>query len=457
MLLLACAWLACPQSRCDPAITRADVERTERFLASDELAGRVVGSREAMRAADWLAMALARADLAPGGDGGTFLQDVPLLSTRFASVPHLAAGDASFVNGVDFDLFGLPPAGTLRVVPVARAEDRPAPASDVAPFLDGPLSERRAWLGDGQGKGFGLLITPGSDKDGEGEATPRSQRWVGTEAERPTASLRARGKLLAALRQGTLKSVTLDAHATLAHEPAANVIGVLRGVGAPGRAELARECVVVSAHYDHIAYSPPRGAAPDPAADTIMNGADDDASGCAAVLELAEALAAAPPPARTLVFLFATGEEAGLLGTDWYIEHPTVPLAQTVCNLNFEMIGRADPLAGGAGKLWLTGDERSNLGDAFRALGIPVVVDPRPDQHFFERSDNIAFARLGIVAQTLSSFNLHTDYHGPDDEIERLDFAHMESAVRASLPGLRALADGSLVPAWKPGGDPSKH
>jgi Zn-dependent M28 family amino/carboxypeptidase len=187
----------------------------------------------------------------------------------------------------------------------------------------------------------------------------------------------------------------------------------------------------------------------------IHNGADDDASGCAALLELAGALAAGPRPARTLVFLFATGEEAGLHGTDWYIEHPLVPLASTVCNLNLEMIGRPDPLAGGAGGLWLTGDERTSLGDAFRALGMAVVADPRPGERFFERSDNYAFARRGIVAQTLSSFNLHADYHGVDDELERLDLAHMEGATRAALVGARALADGTLEPTWKPGGDPS--
>ena len=90
--------------------------------------------------------------------------------------------------------------------------------------------------------------------------------------------------------------------------------------------------------------------------------------------------------------------------------------------------------------------------------GAPLVHDPRPEQHFYERSDNYAFARRGVVAQTLSTFDPenHHDYHGVDDEREKLDFDHMAVSVRASLPAVNALASGKLTPQWKPGGDPSK-
>jgi Zn-dependent M28 family amino/carboxypeptidase len=128
-----------------------------------------------------------------------------------------------------------------------------------------------------------------------------------------------------------------------------------------------------------------------------------------------------------------------------------------VCNLNFEMIGRPDKLAGGPGKLWLTGDERSSLGAAFRELGLAIVADPRPAERFFERSDNIAFARRGIVAQTLSSYDLHADYHHVTDEADKLDYAHMEAAIRASFEAARALADGRIEPKWLEGGDPSRQ
>jgi Zn-dependent M28 family amino/carboxypeptidase len=187
--------------------------------------------------------------------------------------------------------------------------------------------------------------------------------------------------------------------------------------------------------------------------DSIYNGADDDASGVVAVLEIARALMAGPPPKRTVVLAAMTGEEVGLLGTRWYIEHPVYPLDAMVANLEIEMIGRPDSLAGGAGKAWLTGYERSTMGDELKAAGVPIVADPRLDQHFFERSDNIAFARAGIPAHTLSTFNLHADYHTVDDEVERVDFAHMTSVIQAGVRAVRLLTDGPK-PEWKPGGRP---
>ena len=446
----------------DPAVTRADLERCVGFLASDELRGRPTGSAEAMRAAEFLAQALARAGVEPAGDGGTFLQQVPFAQLRYTSVPKLTVWDDSGATreltcGVDFDWSGgAPSKKRLRARPVTKDEEMIAFTDDeVALFLDGAASDRKKWLGAGEGAGFGLVITPGSEKPGDRPTTspPRPARAPAGDAPLPVATIRARGELLAALRERKVKALRVECEFVREGE-AANVVGILRGTGTPSEPALAAEAVVFSAHYDHLGHTV---RASEPGTDTIMNGADDDASGCAAVLELAEALAARGKPARTLIFLFATGEEIGLVGTRHFIEHPAVPFASIVCNLNFEMLGRPDPLAGGAGKLWLTGDERSNLGESFRKLGLPVIVDPRPQEHFFERSDNYAFAVRGVVAQTLSSYNLHKDYHGVDDETDRIDFAHMEAAIRASLPGVLALADGSIDPTWNPGGDPSKE
>jgi Zn-dependent M28 family amino/carboxypeptidase len=255
--------------------------------------------------------------------------------------------------------------------------------------------------------------------------------------------------------------------------PAVNVVGVLDGAGTPDRPGLADEAIVVTAHYDHIgvasapgagahgvvggtAGAAADGAAPDGGApDLVYNGADDDASGVAAVLELAAAMADGPPPARDVVFLLVTGEEVGLIGTSAYVERPVVPLERTVYNLNFEMLGRPDEAAGGAGVLWLTGYERANVGPAWAAAGLAVVADPHPEQHFFERSDNIVFVRRGVVGQSLSSFGLHADYHTVRDEADTLDYAHMQTAVRTALSALRMLADGSVDPAWVEGGAPT--
>ena len=107
----------------------------------------------------------------------------------------------------------------------------------------------------------------------------------------------------------------------------------------------------------------------------------------------------------------------------------------------------------GAGKAWLTGYERSTMGDVLKANGIPIVPDPRPAQSFFTRSDNIGFARRGIPAHTLSSFNLHTDYHQLTDEVDKVDFAHMTAVIEAAARAVRLLTDGAK-PAWHPGGRP---
>ena len=87
------------------------------------------------------------------------------------------------------------------------------------------------------------------------------------------------------------------------------------------------------------------------------------------------------------------------------------------------------------------------------AAAIPIEADPRPDQHFFERSDNIAFAMRGIPAHTLSTFNLHGDYHTPRDDASRIDYGHMATVIRSAVRAARLLADGP-APVWKPGGRP---
>lgn len=222
-----------------------------------------------------------------------------------------------------------------------------------------------------------------------------------------------------------------------------NVVGMIPGA----HPELRHEAVVVGAHFDHL------GIRPHPSGDTIFNGADDDASGVIAMIEMARALRQGPPPARTVLFVAFTGEEMGLLGTHYYLEHPVIPLERTALQLQIEMIGRPDSLAGGSGRAWLTGYERSTMGDMLRDSGIPIVPDPRPDQNFFFRSDNIAFARRGIPAHTLSSFGLHTDYHQPTDDVSQVDFEHMTAVIEAAVRALRALVDGP-APTWHPGGCP---
>jgi len=196
-----------------------------------------------------------------------------------------------------------------------------------------------------------------------------------------------------------------------------------------------------------------RRAKPTPRRDSVFNGADDDASGVIAVMEIARRLAAGPRPKRTIIFMATTGEEVGLLGTRWYMQHPVVPNEALVANLEIDMIGRPDSLSGGKGRAWLTGFERSTMGEMFAANGLPIVPDKRPEQSFFQRSDNIAFARMGIPAHTISSFNLHEDYHQVTDEVRFVDFEHMAAVIDAATRAVGLLANGP-APAWKPGGKP---
>lgn len=223
-----------------------------------------------------------------------------------------------------------------------------------------------------------------------------------------------------------------------------NLVGIVRG----SDPAVADEVIVVGAHFDHVGIGSPVDG------DSIYNGADDDASGVVAVLEAARDLASGTPPRRTVVFVLFTGEEIGGLGSAWYLDHPAEPLEQTVAQLQVEMIGRPDALAGGPGMLWATGYDRSTVGATLSSSGVPVVADPYPDQNFFFRSDNVRFAYEGIPAHTLSSYNLHDDYHSPSDEIEGVDLDHLVAAVETVIMAVRALADAPSAPAWNEGGRP---
>jgi Zn-dependent M28 family amino/carboxypeptidase len=243
-----------------------------------------------------------------------------------------------------------------------------------------------------------------------------------------------------------LVPVDSDGYFQIVPRLGSNVLGVL-----PGSDPLLRDqIVVIAAHYDHIGISPPNGG------DSINNGADDDASGVTAVLEIARALKSGPPPKRTVIFIATTGEEEGTKGTEWLVAHPTFPLSRMVAEMEVEMIGRPDPKAGGTGKGWMTGYDRSTMGAMLRAAGVPIVADPYPQMHFFERSDNIVFAEMGIPAHTLSSYNLHKDYHEVSDDVSRIDFPHVTAVIRAGAMAARLLADGP-VPTWNKGGRPIAH
>lgn len=224
-----------------------------------------------------------------------------------------------------------------------------------------------------------------------------------------------------------------------------NVLGIIRG----SDPKYAKETILLSAHLDHL------GVRANLPGDNIFNGADDDASGVTAVLELAQALAAGSKPKRTVVFALFGSEEIGGYGARYFQEHPPVPIDTFVANLEFEMIARPDS-AVAADTLWLTGYERSNLGPELAKHGAKLVADPHPEENFFQRSDNYVLARKGIIAHTVSSFGLHTDYHRPSDDLSHVDFKHMTDAIASMVEPVRWLINSDFKPQWNQGGRPQE-
>ena len=217
-----------------------------------------------------------------------------------------------------------------------------------------------------------------------------------------------------------------------------NVIGIVRG----SDHRLREEYVAYGAHYDHVGK---HGEGP---GDTIWNGADDDGSGTVAVLEIAHALAVGPKPKRSSIFVWHAGEEKGLWGSAYFANQPTVPIDKIVTQLNIDMIGRSrkpgdtDPrnkdLADEntvyvIGSRMLSddlGDAVANVNKALYKMNLDYRYDdPNDPEQFYYRSDHYNYAQKGIPIAFF--FNgVHQDYHGADDEVEKIDFVRMETITR---------------------------
>jgi len=203
---------------------------------------------------------------------------------------------------------------------------------------------------------------------------------------------------------------------------APNVIGWIEG----SDPRLNHEYVVFTAHFDHIGTSPVAS----PTGDDVFNGADDNASGTAALLEIAEAFGSLDtPPARSVLFIATSAEERGLVGAMFYTNHPTYPLENAIANLNLDMIGRNDPAT-----VQVIRQSTSDLGELVQSVAAShgdIGVSPidSPDDQLVRRSDCFAFLLSGIDALFFHS-GLHDDYHGLDDEPERLDAGKTAAVAR---------------------------
>ncbi|MSO50212.1 MAG: M20/M25/M40 family metallo-hydrolase [Acidobacteria bacterium] len=443
------------------SITERSLRAHLEFLASDAMNGRASNSRDEWIAATYIASQFQMWNLEPMGDNGGYVQAAEILREQMSAPAVLSAGTGQFTHGKEMlvtALTGAKVSGPLvKLAPGVTS----VPAGSVVLMPEAPAGPPAA---AGRGRGGAPQPTVGAALV-ISLATQTPEQWTTAAAKPVSAGSRfakvtppagglvrtARVALnrdaynaVAALAEGTAVSLQAELSATKAFTW--NAVGRLTGSDPTAREQF----VVLGAHLDHIGM---RENAPGP--DKIFNGADDDASGTVAVMALAQALAAGPRPKRTLVFALFGSEEGGgtVSGSSYFVELPVVAIEKMVAQLQFEMLARPDPMVP-ARSLWLTGYERSNLGSQLAKQGARLVQDPRPDQSFFTRSDNIKFARKGVISHTVSSFNLHTDYHQAGDEVSKVDFAHMLDAVRSMLEPVRWLANSTFTPVWAPEGRP---
>ena len=238
------------------------------------------------------------------------------------------------------------------------------------------------------------------------------------------------------LAEPSIGSYSLKVNQKIEKIAMTNVVGVIPGRTKPD------EIVLFSAHYDHIGILPPIQG------DSIANGADDNASGTTAVIELARYFKKRQENNRTLIFVAFTAEEIGGLGSKHFSEQ--LDPEDIVAMINIEMIGKQSKW--GKHVVFMTGHERSDLGRILernvQGTEFSFKPDPYPELGLFYRSDNATLARLGVPAHTISTDQIDVDefYHSVDDEFETLDIENIISTIRAIAAGSRSLVDGTDTP-----------
>ena len=234
--------------------------------------------------------------------------------------------------------------------------------------------------------------------------------------------------------ESKIEQYKVSASATITQQTLTNVVGVLPGKQSP------EDIVLYSSHYDHL------GVTED--GKQIYNGADDDASGTTAVLNLAQFFANKGDNKRSLMFSAFTAEEIGGFGSKYFSQQLNPD--HVVAMINIEMIGK--PSKFGAGTIWMTGMERSNLGELLNKnlveINTQIYQDPYPEQGLFYRSDNATLARLGVPAHSFSSTQLDKDqhYHKVTDDINSLDLSSMHKVIETLATATQPLVDGLATP-----------
>ncbi|RYY33520.1 MAG: M28 family peptidase [Sphingobacteriaceae bacterium] len=495
LLFLAVAAASCSYAQKNPTavkysefITVESAKKHLTILASDEFEGRETGKPGADKAAKYLAAEFKKLGLQAPVKGSYFL-DVPLTENGF-TISNFAVDGKAFVNGKDFysvtpaaantikaseivfvgygisdekydDLKGIDIAGKVVLV-INEGE----PMKGGVSLLTGSATKSQWSLSRGkrtqflQSKKPALILSASSLVAGniqrfgssimEPRLTIKKDAAAAPIADKPVIIsittdaanqiLKSTGKTYAQLKAEIdstsapktqiVKADVNVAYATINKDvKAVDVLGFLPG----SDPKLKSEVLVISAHYDHIGVEP-EGKGKN--GDRINNGADDDGSGTTGVLEIARAFTQAKKagkgPKRSILFLGNVGEEKGLLGSEYYSDHPVFPLANTITNLNIDMIGRVDPghkdnpdycYLIGSDKLSTTLHKISETANStYTNLAIDYKYnDPNDPERIYYRSDHYNFAKHGIPI--IFYFNgVHDDYHGVDDEVEKIDF-----------------------------------
>lgn len=465
LLLGTCSLPTAAQVR-NPSAARTSAPILERniraelgFLASDAMQGRGSGTGYERIAAEYIGSQFRQFGLEAGGDADaagvkSFVQRVPLESAKFTEPPVLTVTSGANTHrwqyGRDFlvpvlrasrisgelqviDPSGMPAKGAVVVVKLSETADQ---------------QQRQDFIRKARAAQAAAVVMLESDANRKsreaGDARlPNLPSRIGSDGETQFAVFALKKDAVDTLAGFPAGAKVEFSGATSQAEGGAtwNAVGVLRGSDPNG------ETIMLSAHLDHL------GVNEGLSGDKIFNGADDDASGSVAVMEMARVLAMGKQPRRTIYFICFGSEERGGYGARYFIANSPVPLEKIVADFNFEMLGRPDEKVP-PGKLWLTGYERSTLGPELVRQGAALVADPHPEQNFFQRSDNYTLALRGVVAHTVSSFGLHADYHRPSDEIGKIDFAFMTRSLNSLVGPIQWLSNSLFRPSWLPGQAP---
>ena len=478
-------------TRAAGSITEADVRARIGIIAHDSMGGRDTPSPGLTRTADYIAREFKRLGLKPGGDAGSYLMKYPIQQRRLLAAESFvtfagrdgAAVKLSFARDAALAGRALPvaegralltlvggagrldslPAADLRgrlllfvtdwnqadafarLQQISRAASR-AGALGVAAVVnsDSLFTARYGSAGDR------LFEVAGGDRIGFFSIAVRESA-IAAQAPGATAQFAALREAAAVSAQSSpdFEGVISLRDTVVTEVFAPNVVGILEG----SDPVLKHEYLVYSAHMDHVGTAGQPGAGcRAQGADSICNGADDDASGTAGVLELAEAFAQrGARPKRSVVFLTVSGEEHGLWGSEWFVNHPPVPLPQIVANINADMIGRnwSDTIVA-------IGKEHSDLGAtltrvnrAHPELRMNAIDDRWPEQNFYARSDHYNFARKGVPI--LFFFNgVHAEYHRPGDSAEKIDAEKEARIVKLLFFVGQDVANAARRPEWMP-------